>query len=119
MLELILSKKYNNALNRTQQNTLRPLALTLFMSSIFLKLASKFSCVIGKLDRYSEEHMRFLSSGYLCPQCNEVLVKGLLSMPTVVIYDENDNTISALKARSKGKYFGCPHCGHRWVFRDV
>src|SRR5882724_8769632 len=70
----------------------------------------------GMLDRYTPEHRRFLSSGFICGSCKEFLVKNTL-VANVITYDDQGNVIPMLQARWKGKYFGCPKCGHRWQAR--
>ncbi len=73
---------------------------------------------IGVLDRYSDEHRRFLSSGFICGGCGEFLIRKTL-VADVIVYDDLGNRIPMLQARFKGKYFGCPKCDHRWELRKT
>jgi hypothetical protein len=73
---------------------------------------------LGRLDRYTKEHMRFLSSGFVCQRCNQILM-GKWWTAGVNCYDSKGKKISIMKARLKGRYFECPKCLHRWPFRRV
>jgi len=72
---------------------------------------------IGVIDKYSAEHKRFLKSGFICALCKGFLLKKTL-VADVIIKDKDGNEVPILKTRAKGKYFCCPRCNHRWVFRD-
>ncbi len=71
---------------------------------------------IGVFDRYTEEHRRFLCSGFTCGSCHEFLIRKSL-LADVVTYDPQGNEVPMFKARAQGKQFGCPRCGHRWDIR--
>jgi hypothetical protein len=73
---------------------------------------------LGRLDRYTKEHMKFLSSGLVCQKCNQTLM-GRWWTAGVNCYDSKGERISIMKARLKGRYFECPKCLHRWPFRRV
>lgn len=88
------------------------------MSNWYLKLAGQFAAAIGKLDKYSEEHQGFLSSGYECPSCKETLMNWW-GVPNVICLDASGEKVPVVLIRIKGKKFECPGCGHRWDFRSV
>ena len=44
------------------------------MSNPFLKITGEFASGIGNLDGYSDEHKKFLSSGFVCPGCGIILM---------------------------------------------
>jgi len=44
------------------------------MTNWYLKLTGKYAAAIGRLDKYSSIHLKFLSSGYVCPNCGETLM---------------------------------------------
>ncbi len=73
---------------------------------------------IGLIDRYSLEHRRFLSSGFICGGCRGFLIKKTL-IADVQIMDANGGEVPMFMARSRGKYFKCPRCGHQWEFRQA
>ncbi|MCD6048695.1 MAG: hypothetical protein K0Q55_98 [Verrucomicrobia bacterium] len=76
------------------------------------------ACTIGRIDHYTEEHRRFLSSGFICGSCKEFLIRKSL-LADVITYDAQGNEISVFRARKQGRQFGCPRCGHRWDIRHV
>ena len=71
---------------------------------------------VGKFDHYSEEHQKFLTSGYICPNCEETLMNWW-GVADVECYSSTGEKVSLAMARLKGKEFSCPLCGHRWSFR--
>ena len=91
---------------------------------IFSAITYRFSLVtgifahtIGRLDRYTNEHRKFLSSGLVCQKCNEMLI-GKWGTAGVNCYDANDKRIPIILARLKGRYFECPKCLHQWPSRQ-
>ena len=72
---------------------------------------------IGIIDKYTPEHKRFLTSGFICASCKGFLLKKTM-VADVIIKDAEGNEVPMLKTRSKGKYFCCPRCNHSWMFRD-
>lgn len=83
----------------------------------FIKFCGNFASFIGRFDKYTEEHHKFLQSGYKCPHCNEYLMKPY-GVADVNCYDDNDRKVSLAFARIKGKYFECPKCKYRWKLRN-
>ena len=71
---------------------------------------------IGKIDRYSPEHQRYLTSGYTCGSCGARLMKKVL-LPDVRILDADGCEVPIMKARTKGEKFQCPKCSFSWKFR--
>ena len=71
---------------------------------------------IGLLDGYSTEQLRFISSGYICGACGEILIKRTWEFDCVML-DSEGVAIPILQARAKGKYCACLKCGHRWELR--
>jgi len=96
-----------------------PLSLPKRLLRVYVALTGSISAyTLGLLDRYTPEHRRFLSSGFICGACKEFLIKKTL-VADVNVFDEQGNAIPLLQARAKGKYFGCPKCGHKWQFRQT
>ena len=84
---------------------------------LYVALTGSLSAyTIGLIDGYTPAHRRFLASGFICESCQEFLITRTL-MADVVVYDGQGNVVPILQARSRGKQFGCPKCGHRWDFR--
>src|SRR5882724_5145469 len=73
---------------------------------------------LGRLDRYTKEHRKFLSSGFVCQKCRQTLV-GRWWTAGVNCCDSNGQKVPIMQARLKGRYFECPKCLHRWPFRKV
>jgi hypothetical protein len=88
------------------------------MSNWYLKLTGKFAAALGKLDKYGEEHLRFLSSGFECPRCKETLMSWY-GVSNVNCLGVNGEKVPVALIRSKGKTFECPRCRHTWAFRSV
>jgi ribosomal protein S27AE len=88
------------------------------MSNWFLKLTGKFSAAIGQLDRYTDEHLAFLSAGYECPRCKKTLMKWY-GVANAVCYGADGAEVPTILIRSKGKRFACPKCQYTWDFRKA
>lgn len=88
------------------------------ISTLFLRAVGRFSAAIGKLDRYSPEHLQWLSSGYVCQNCRTTLMNRW-GVADVRCYAANGERVSLLLIRLKGKVFECPKCNHRWDFRTL
>ena len=88
------------------------------MSNWYLKLAGQIAAAIGRLDKYTDEHLSFLSSGYVCPCCNETLMKWW-GVSNVVCLSSDGETVPVTMIRLRGKVFQCPKCQHKWKFRSV
>ena len=89
------------------------------MSNWYLKIVGKWTAVfVGQFDRYSDEHQRFLSSGYICQNCNRTLMKRW-GVANVNCYDSDGSRVSLAIARFKGKVFECPKCHYRWNIRTI
>jgi predicted RNA-binding Zn-ribbon protein involved in translation (DUF1610 family) len=88
------------------------------MSNWYLKLTGKFAAALGRLDKYSTEHLTFLSSGYECPRCKETLMKWY-GVANVHCLGTNDEHVPVALIRMKGKTFECPKCRYRWEFRTT
>jgi len=89
------------------------------MSNWYLKLSGKIAvATIGKRDHYSEEHQKFLLSGYTCQHCKKTLMKWWV-VPNVNCYAASGEKVPVAVARLKGRVFECPKCQHRWEFRTV
>jgi hypothetical protein len=73
---------------------------------------------IGRLDRYSPAHRRFLSSGFVCEKCGERLLRKWWAAD-VVCYDDQSKLVPLTEVRLRGRSFECPKCLHRWPFRSV
>ena len=71
---------------------------------------------LGRVDRYTPEDRKFLSSGFVWQNCGRTLLTKYL-VADVKCYDPSGNVVPLTQARCKGKYFECPHCLHRWIFR--
>ena len=88
------------------------------MSNWYLKFVGKvFARTVGRLDRYSDDHSAFLSSGYVCPSCRRTLMRwwgAATAMPIAA----NGQPVPLLMARAKGERFRCPECNHEWKFRS-
>ena len=84
----------------------------------YLKICGRFASLIGKFDKYSEEHNKFLVSGYACPHCQKLLMK-LYGFADVKCYNEEGKPVPLIIARLKGKYFECPKCKYRWKIRKI
>jgi len=89
------------------------------MTNQYLKLCGiAAATTLGKLDRYSEDHQKFLASGFVCQGCNATLMRWW-GVADVRCLSESGERVSLAIARIKGKAFECPKCGHRWQFRDT
>ena len=88
------------------------------MSNWYLKLTGKFAAAVGKLDKYSEEHLSFLSSGYECPRCKQTLMTWW-GVSDIACLGASGERVPVAFIRLKGKKFECPRCRHRWDFRSV
>ena len=88
------------------------------MSNWYLKLTGKLQAAIGRLDKYSDEHRGFLSSGYECPRCKQTLMRWW-GVADVVCLRDNGEKVSLAIARIKGKEFQCPKCRHKWKLRST
>jgi hypothetical protein len=86
------------------------------ISNWYLKGVGWFSAAIGKLDRYSPEHLKWLSSGYVCQNCKTILMSRW-GVADVNCYAANGERVTLALARLKGKVFECPKCNHRWDLR--
>ncbi|HKE95995.1 MAG TPA: hypothetical protein VKB34_16930 [Povalibacter sp.] len=86
------------------------------MSNWYLKLVGGFAAAIGRLDRYTPEHLQWLSSGYVCQSCSQTLMNGW-GVADVRCYGANGERVSVAMIRLKGRVFECPRCNHRWEFR--
>src|SRR2546421_71813 len=62
---------------------------------------------LGRLDRYTPEHRKFLSSGFVCQNCRRTLLTKYLGADTKC-YDAAGSVVPIMQARWKGKYFECP-----------
>ena len=88
------------------------------MSNWYLKLVGKFSAAIGRLDKYSEEHLKFLSSGYQCPGCKRTLMNPY-GISNVHCLGANGEQVPVALIRIRGKKFECPKCQYTWDFRKA
>ncbi len=88
------------------------------MSNLYLQFVGALSAWVGKLDRYSEEHKKFLSSGYICPQCKKTLMKPW-GFADVNCYSVSGEKIPLLKARAFSEFAECPNCKYRWKLRSI
>jgi len=83
----------------------------------YLRACGSFSAyTFGVLCGWSREHRSFLSSGFICRGCHQVLLTNSM-MADTRCYDAENRLIPMLQARSSGKYFECPKCYHRWHTR--
>ena len=88
------------------------------LTSAFLRVVGALTAhTLGRLDQYTTEHRKFLSSGYVCQECNQALI-GKWWTAGVNCYDSEGQRVSLMHARLKGRYFECPKCLHRWPFRQ-
>jgi hypothetical protein len=90
----------------------------------FAAITRRFSLVtgllgetIGRLNRWSEEHRKFLRAGLVCQNCKQMLI-GKWGMTGVNCYDSKGERIPPIQTRRKGWYAECPNCLHRWQFRQ-
>ena len=88
------------------------------MSNWYLKLTGQFAALVGRLDKYSDEHLSFLSSGYECPQCKKILMNWY-GVSNVVALSPEGQRLPVAMVRLKATSFQCPICQHRWKFRSV
>ena len=88
------------------------------MSNWYLKLTGKFAAALGRLDRYSGEHLRFLSSGYDCPRCSKTLMTWY-GVSNVESLSAEGERVPVMSIRRRGRTFRCPNCHHQWQFRTV
>lgn len=85
---------------------------------LYLKVVGCLTAnTIGILDRYTPEHRRFLSSGFVCAGCQATLTTRWL-LADVNCFSPDGEAVPLMLARTKGKYFGCPRCSHRWELRN-
>ena len=89
------------------------------ISNWYLKAVGRFTAAtIGKLDGYSDEHRRWLSSGYVCQNCNRTLMDRW-GVAEVNCYAADGQRVPLLMIRIKGRVFECPKCSYRWPFREI
>lgn len=88
------------------------------MRNWYLKLCGKYAIGLGSFDNYSEEHKAFLSSGFKCPHCQQILMKSY-GVADVNCYDKNGQKVPTPLIGFKGKTFECPKCNHHWQFRKT
>jgi len=89
------------------------------MTNWYLVLVGKLTAAtVGRLDNYSPEHQRFLSSGYNCPSCEHTLMRWW-GVSNVLCLAADGKRVPVAIARLKGDMFQCPNCLHRWKFRSV
>jgi ssDNA-binding Zn-finger/Zn-ribbon topoisomerase 1 len=86
------------------------------MSNWYLKLCGKIASGIGLVDNYSDEHQKFLLSGFECPKCRQTLMKSY-GVADVTCYDKNGKRVPVFLIRMRGRYFECPKCKYQWEFR--
>src|SRR5438045_9646015 len=87
------------------------------MSNWYLRTVGKLGgLTLGRLDSYTEEHSRFLASGYECQRCHRCLMKWLF-WPTVYCLSADDQRVPMRTARLSGRRFQCPHCEYSWPVR--
>jgi hypothetical protein len=87
------------------------------ITKVLLKvILAPLAYTIGVADRYTKEHRKFLSSGFVCQNCKETLLTKWW-VADVNCYDSNGDTIPIMKLRLKARFFECPKCFHRWPFR--
>ena len=72
--------------------------------------------LIGIVDRYSGEHMKFLMLGFTCGSCKSFLIKKPL-VADVVALDVEGNEVPMLQIRKKAHRLRCPKCDHQWPLR--
>jgi ssDNA-binding Zn-finger/Zn-ribbon topoisomerase 1 len=82
----------------------------------FLRLSGSFAASGGFLHGYSEEHKKFLSSGYKCPECGKTLLNRL-GFITVNFYSKDGARIPLAVGQISGEIVECPNCNHRWNMR--
>lgn len=88
------------------------------MTNLYLKLTGKLSAEIGKFDKYSIEHLNFLSSGYVCQKCGGTLMNWW-GAADVKCYSVDEKEVPLLSARANGNFFECPRCKYRWEIRTI
>ncbi len=92
-------------------------SILLEILKIYVRMCSYLHVyTFGLFLNYSEEHKKFLLSGFTCANCKEFLIKKIL-VADVIVYDENEKEILMLQANKKGKKFSCPRCKHKWEFK--
>jgi len=95
--------------------------LAMILGSILIMRTNSFARAIGgmwasafgRLDGYTQEHRAFLSSAYVCQNCNQSLIGHWLK-PQVKLYDSKGEIIPLMQARLRAEYCECPACLHRW-----
>ena len=89
---------------------------------LYLRVVGSLTAnTLGIVDRYTPEHRRFLSSGFVCfvcAGCHATLINSRW-MADVKCYGQDGVEVSILQARAKAGYFACPKCFHRWELRQV
>ena len=71
---------------------------------------------VGELDNYSEEHKKFLTSGFVCTNCNETLMKWW-GVANVNCLTREGEKVPLLMAGVKGDSFECPKCKFQWPLK--
>lgn len=88
------------------------------MSNWYLKGVGKLVALsVGRFDRYSAEHRRFLSSGYVCPGCERTLMHWW-GAADVTALTPDGHPVPLMLARAKADRFQCPKCQRTWTFRS-
>lgn len=88
------------------------------MSNPYLKFVGKImGKYVGALDSYSEEHRKFLTSGFICANCNETLMHWW-GVANVTCLSSEGEKVSLLMARTEGHSFECPKCKFQWPARS-
>ncbi|NOS89527.1 MAG: hypothetical protein HOP34_13485 [Methylococcaceae bacterium] len=84
------------------------------MKEIMFKTLGSLAYAEGALLGWSDELLKFYSSGYRCPQCNERLL-GSLGNLTLDYYAANMEKFPLWKlAPFRAEFVGCPKCQYVW-----
>ena len=85
------------------------------------KLWSAFGTVSATVDDAlvgaSEEHRRFMSSGFRCPKCDVRLTNALGNFTTNYFAADGSKLSQWTGGALRAETVGCPNCGHRWKRR--
>lgn len=89
------------------------------MSNLYLKLVGSFTAAtMGRIDRYSDEHRAFLSSGYVCGGCRRTLMRWW-GVADVAALSPQGTPVPLTQARRRADRWRCPKCQHTWPFRSA
>ena len=87
------------------------------LTRLFLQVhGAVVAYTVGVVDRFTKEHKKFLSSGFVCQNCKETLLTKWWAAD-IKCYDVKGEKVPLMKLRLKARFFECPKCLHRWPFR--